>query len=102
MCFLAAFLINTGQLGFRRPNLCFLVFFLLFCACSLVFAFFFVKCYSSSLLTVVLCLVDIMRGGCKRFVAVESESFDLAIVGIKEDFLKISENGRGRRFTPTA
>ena len=35
----------------------------------------------------------------KRFVAIESKSFDLAIVGIKEDFLKISENGSGRKFT---
>ena len=38
-----------------------------------------------------------MRGGHKRFVAIESKSFDLTIVGIKEDVLKISENGRGRR-----
>lgn len=38
-----------------------------------------------------------MRGGCKRFVAIESKSFDLNIVGTAEDILKISENGRGRR-----
>ncbi|KAJ8425024.1 hypothetical protein Cgig2_007161 [Carnegiea gigantea] len=38
-----------------------------------------------------------MRGGYKRFVAIESKSFDLAIVGTVEDVLKISENGRGRR-----
>ena len=38
------------------------------------------------------------RGGCKKFLAVESEPFDLSVVGTKEDFLKISENGRGRRF----
>ena len=38
-----------------------------------------------------------MRGGCKRFAAEKSKSFDLAIVGTAEDVLKISENGRGRR-----
>ena len=38
-----------------------------------------------------------MRGGCKRFVAIESKSFDSAIVGTREDVLKSSENGRGRR-----
>ncbi|KAJ8435559.1 hypothetical protein Cgig2_015414 [Carnegiea gigantea] len=38
-----------------------------------------------------------MRGGSKRFVAIESKSFDLAIVRTREDVLKISENGRGRR-----
>ena len=37
-----------------------------------------------------------MRGGCKRFVAIESKSFDLTIVGTVENVLKISE-GRGRR-----
>ncbi|KAJ8443711.1 hypothetical protein Cgig2_029616 [Carnegiea gigantea] len=37
-----------------------------------------------------------MRGGCKRFVAIESKSFNLTIVGTVEDVLKISENGRGR------
>ena len=30
-----------------------------------------------------------MRGGCKKFVAVESKSFDLSVVGNKEDILKI-------------
>ncbi|KAJ8421306.1 hypothetical protein Cgig2_026690 [Carnegiea gigantea] len=40
-----------------------------------------------------------MRLGCKRFVAIESKSFDLAIVGTAEDVLKISENGRGRRIS---
>jgi len=40
-----------------------------------------------------------MRGGCKRFVAIESKSFDVSLVGNKEDVLKISENGRGRRFS---
>ena len=44
-------------------------------------------------------LFHLMRGGRKRFVAIESLSFDLAIVGIKEDCLQITENGRGRRFT---
>ncbi|KAJ8426381.1 hypothetical protein Cgig2_000576 [Carnegiea gigantea] len=39
----------------------------------------------------------LMRGGYKRFVAIESKSFDLTIVGTAEDVLKISENGRGRR-----
>ncbi|KAJ8435304.1 hypothetical protein Cgig2_026396 [Carnegiea gigantea] len=38
-----------------------------------------------------------MRRGCKRFVAIDSKSFDLAIVATAEDVLKISENGRGRR-----
>ncbi|KAJ8421409.1 hypothetical protein Cgig2_012296 [Carnegiea gigantea] len=38
-------------------------------------------------------LVYAMRGGWKRFVAIESQSFDLAIVGIEEDLPKISENG---------
>ncbi|KAJ8430807.1 hypothetical protein Cgig2_006556 [Carnegiea gigantea] len=41
------------------------------------------------------CYCTIMRGGCKRFVAID-KSFDLAIVGKEEDLLKISENGRGR------
>ncbi|KAJ8426869.1 hypothetical protein Cgig2_016087 [Carnegiea gigantea] len=36
----------------------------------------------------------VMREGCKRFVAIESKSFDLTIVGTAEDVLKISENGR--------
>ena len=40
-----------------------------------------------------------MRGGCKKFVAIESKSFDLSVVGNKEDIVKISENGRGRRFS---
>ena len=30
-------------------------------------------------------------------MAIESKSFDLAIVGTEEDVLKIFENGRGRR-----
>ncbi|KAJ8432736.1 hypothetical protein Cgig2_015654 [Carnegiea gigantea] len=38
-----------------------------------------------------------MRGGCKRFVAIESKSFDFTIVGTAKDVLKISKNGRGRR-----
>jgi len=40
-----------------------------------------------------------MRGSCKRFVAIESKSFDFDIVGTEEDVLRISENGRGRRFS---
>ena len=40
-----------------------------------------------------------MSRGCKKFVAIESKSFDLSVVGNKEDILKISENGRGRRFS---
>jgi len=37
-------------------------------------------------------------GGSKWFVSIESKSFDFEIVGAKEDFLSIAENGRGRRF----
>ena len=40
-----------------------------------------------------------IRGGCKKFLAIESESFDLSMVGTKGDILKIFENGRGRRFS---
>jgi len=40
-----------------------------------------------------------MRGSCKKFLAIESKSFDLSVVGTKEDILKISKNDRGRRFT---
>ena len=40
-----------------------------------------------------------MRGGCKKFLAIVSKSFDLSVVGTREDILKISENGRGRRFS---
>ncbi|KAJ8421797.1 hypothetical protein Cgig2_000304 [Carnegiea gigantea] len=36
----------------------------------------------------------IMSGSSKRFVAIESKSFDLAVVGSEEDTLKIFENGR--------
>jgi len=39
-----------------------------------------------------------MKGGYKRFVAIESKLFDFAIVGAKEDCLQIIENGMGRRF----
>jgi len=39
-----------------------------------------------------------MRGGRKRFVAIENKSFDFAIVGDKEACLQIAENGRGRGF----
>ncbi|KAJ8420891.1 LOW QUALITY PROTEIN: hypothetical protein Cgig2_016234 [Carnegiea gigantea] len=34
--------------------------------------------------------------GCKRFVAIESKSFDLAIGGTAKDVWRISENGRER------
>ena len=44
-----------------------------------------------------LCFI-MLRGGGKRFVAVESKSFDFDIVGTEEDVLRISENGKGRRF----
>ncbi|KAJ8439616.1 LOW QUALITY PROTEIN: hypothetical protein Cgig2_020992 [Carnegiea gigantea] len=44
-----------------------------------------------------LAVTHTMREGCKRFVAIQSKSFDLAIVGTAKDVLKISENGRGRR-----
>jgi len=37
-----------------------------------------------------------MRVGCKRF---ESKFFDFAIVGTKEDYLQISENGKWRKIT---
>jgi len=40
-----------------------------------------------------------MRRGRKRFAAIESKLFDFVIMGIKEDFLQITEHGRGRRFT---
>ncbi|KAJ8439649.1 hypothetical protein Cgig2_021661 [Carnegiea gigantea] len=50
------------------------------------------KCYRASLLRLIS-----LRGGCKRFVAIENKFFDLDIVGNVEDVLKISENGRGRR-----
>ena len=40
-----------------------------------------------------------MKGGCDRFVVVERKSFDLHVVGSKEDILKITESGRGRRFS---
>jgi len=40
-----------------------------------------------------------MRGGSKWFVAIESKSFDFEIVGFKEYVLRISENGRRRRFS---
>ena len=44
-------------------------------------------------------LFHLMRGGRKRFVAIESKSFYFAIMGRKEDRLQILENGRGKRFT---
>jgi len=31
--------------------------------------------------------VGSMRGGCKKFLAIESKSFDLSVVGTKEDIL---------------
>jgi len=40
-----------------------------------------------------------MRGGRKSFVAIESKSFDFEIVGQYENLLRISEKGRGRRFS---
>jgi len=40
-----------------------------------------------------------MKGGYVRLVAIESKSFDLRVVGNNEDILKISEHGRGRRFS---
>jgi len=42
-----------------------------------------------------------MRGGRKRFVVIESKSFDIELVGREEDFLRISEKGRGKRFSLT-
>jgi len=40
-----------------------------------------------------------MRGGRKRFVGIESKSFDFELIGRDEDILRLSENGRGRRFS---
>jgi len=40
-----------------------------------------------------------MKGSSVRFVTVESPSFDLRVVGSNEDILKISGQGRGRRFS---
>ncbi|KAJ8450026.1 hypothetical protein Cgig2_029388 [Carnegiea gigantea] len=51
-----------------------------------------------SLLVSLLRLIS-MRGGYRRFVAIKSKSFDLAIVGTTEDVLKTSGNGRGRRIS---
>ena len=45
-----------------------------------------------------LLLYSVMGGGHKRVVAIESKSFDFAIVG-KEGYLQITEHGRGRRFS---
>ena len=45
-----------------------------------------------------LLLSSVMGGGRKRIVAIESKSFDFAIVG-KENYLQITEHGRGRRFS---
>ena len=43
-----------------------------------------------------------MRGGRKRFVAIESKSFDLEIIGYEEDFLRISENGKRKEISSPA
>ena len=32
-----------------------------------------------------------MRGGCKKFVAIESKSFDLNVIGNKEDIENLRE-----------
>jgi len=40
-----------------------------------------------------------MKGGSKRFVAVESKSFDLVVEGRGEDVLRITENDRGRKLS---
>jgi len=40
-----------------------------------------------------------MIGRSKRYVAIESKSFNFEIVGTEEDLLRISENGRRRRFS---
>ena len=45
------------------------------------------------------CLFSSMSGGRKRFVTIESKSFDFVFVGSKEACLQITEYGRGRRFT---
>lgn len=37
-------------------------------------------------------VVSMMKGGSKRFVAVESKSFDLVVEGRGEDVLTITEN----------
>jgi len=41
----------------------------------------------------------LMKGGRKRYVVIESKSFDLELVRSNVDFLRIFENGRGRRFS---
>ncbi|KAJ8434643.1 hypothetical protein Cgig2_032921 [Carnegiea gigantea] len=51
--------------------------------------------WTSEVLLGQLAVTNSMRGDCKRFVAIESKSFDLAIVGTTEDAVKISENERG-------
>jgi len=37
--------------------------------------------------------IDAMKGGSVRFVAIESKSFDLRVVGSTVTILKISEHG---------
>ena len=44
-------------------------------------------------------VISRMKGGSKRYVAIESKSFDFELVGTNVDFLRIYENGRGRRFS---
>lgn len=39
-----------------------------------------------------------IRGDFKKFVTIESKSFDLSVVGNEEEILKILENGKGRDF----
>lgn len=39
-----------------------------------------------------------MRRGYQKLLTIESKAFVLSVVGSKEDSLKITENGRGRRF----
>ena len=40
-----------------------------------------------------------MRRGYKKLLAIESKSFVLSVVGSNGDILRISENGRGRRYS---
>jgi len=39
-----------------------------------------------------------LKGGSKRFMTIESKSFDFGIVGAKEDFLRIVRMGEGGDF----
>ena len=44
-------------------------------------------------------VISLMKGGRKRYVAIENKSFDFELAGTNVDFLRIFENRRGRRFS---